>query len=540
MDSRILSAEHAKESGVDEQWEQSNEDWWDWYLSLAAGDGAPVELTEVAPPAPVALPSLEELREELATPFELAPEQAERFQAEGYLKVKGVLSAGALAAARAEVERLAAAGDGPGRSGFLSLDMMWQGDSEVLRLFALSPRLGRLAADLLGVADARIYHDNVLSKTPGCGRTPWHFDAHHFPIASKGIVTSWIPLQEIPAAMGPLAFAAGKDTWQLAEGVDFNAKDSSYDAGVAEAFKAAGVTVDDGPFDARGGLLPPRVVLPLRAGERDDAAAAGHGHDVLRRRREARRQPDDGLGRLREVPSGRPARRGDRHAAEPDRLALMAPGTPPALATGGGVAYWRERARALGERAVLSTDHDAPVDEVTATHRELLLPELAALLPLAPSGPDRTVLDLGCGIGRLTGDLAALAGRAIGVDPVRELLALAPTAPGVEYRELEDVGGPLPLADGEADVAFTCLVLGGIPGAAALAALGAELERVLAPCGIVVLAESVSDQDPAGHWTFRSVADYAAALPWAGLQEVARFDDAGDAVSVLAGRKPAT
>ncbi len=248
MDSRILSAEHARESGVAEQWQEGNEQWWDWYLSLAAGDGAPVELKEVAPPEAVALPSLEELREELATPYALTDAQAERFRAQGYLKVPEVLTAGALALARSEVERLAAEGDGPGTSGFLSLDMMWQGDSEILRLFALSPRLGRLAADLLGVAEARIYHDNVLSKTPGCGRTPWHFDAHHFPIASRDIVTSWIPLQEIPSEMGPLAFASGIDTWEVAEEVDFNAKDSSYDSGVAEAFKEAQVVVDDGPF----------------------------------------------------------------------------------------------------------------------------------------------------------------------------------------------------------------------------------------------------------------------------------------------------
>lgn len=248
MDSRILSAEHAKQSGVDEQWKEGNEAWWDWYLSLAADDATPTELVELAPPAPVALPSLDELRAELATPYVLTDAQSERFRAEGYLKVPEVLTAGALALARSEVEKLAAAGDGPGRSGFLSLDMMWQGDSEVLRLFAISPRLGRLAADLLGVADTRIYHDNVLSKTPGCGRTPWHFDAHHFPIASRDIVTSWIPLQAIPAPMGPLAFAAGIDTWKVAEEVDFNAKDSSYDAGVAEAFKRAGVRVDDSPF----------------------------------------------------------------------------------------------------------------------------------------------------------------------------------------------------------------------------------------------------------------------------------------------------
>lgn len=248
MDSRILSAEHAKESGVDEQWEEGNEAWWDWYLSLADPADTPTELVTVAPPAAVATLTLDELREQLAEPYALTDPQAERFRAEGYAKLPAVLSPEALALARAEVERLAAAGDGPGSSGFLSLDMMWQGDSEVLELFALSPRLGRLAADLLGVADVRLYHDNVLSKQPGCGRTPWHFDAHHFPIASPDIVTSWIPLQAIPAPMGPLAFAAGKDTWKQAEHVDFNAKDASYDKGVAAAFKDAGVRVDDTPF----------------------------------------------------------------------------------------------------------------------------------------------------------------------------------------------------------------------------------------------------------------------------------------------------
>ncbi|PTL54349.1 phytanoyl-CoA dioxygenase family protein [Paraconexibacter algicola] len=249
MDSRILSAEHARESGVDRPWEQTNEDWWDWYLSLAdARDGAPTELVAVDPPDAVALPTLDELREELATPYELGSEAVERFERDGYVKLRDVLSPGALAAGRAEVLRLAAAGDGPGRSGFLSMDLMWRSGSEVLELFALSPRIGRIAADLLQVAEVRLYHDNVLSKEPGCGRTPWHFDAHHFPIASRDVVTSWVPLQAIPAPMGPLAFAAGKDVWKTAEAVDFSSTDDSYDRGVAEAFRAADVQVDDSPF----------------------------------------------------------------------------------------------------------------------------------------------------------------------------------------------------------------------------------------------------------------------------------------------------
>lgn len=203
-----------------------------------------------------------------------------------------------------------------------------------------------------------------------------------------------------------------------------------------------------------------------------------------------------------------------------------------------GVAYWQERARELGARAVISTDHVATVARVTAMHRELLLPAFARHLPSTPDEGPQVVLDLGCGTGRLTGDLAAIAGRAIGVEPVQELLELATPRPGVEYRVLRSVDGPLPVADGEVDAVFTCLVLGGLADERSLRATGDELRRALRPGGLVFLAESVSDQPAAHHWTFRSVADYAAALPWADLRRIAQFDDAGDAVSVMVGTRP--
>ncbi|CAA9477682.1 MAG: hypothetical protein AVDCRST_MAG13-958, partial [uncultured Solirubrobacteraceae bacterium] len=73
----------------------------------------------------------------------------------------------------------------------------------------------------------------------------------------------------------------------------------------------------------RRGVVPSRVVLPLRSRERDHAAAHGDGHDVLRRRRAGRRRADDGLRRLGTVPAGRGARRGHRHADEPGRVAAV-------------------------------------------------------------------------------------------------------------------------------------------------------------------------------------------------------------------------
>ena len=64
------------------------------------------------------------------------------------------------------------------RNRFLSLEMMWLNNPFI---DAYKKRAhSKISAQLLNVACVRLYHDNVLSKEPGCGRTPWHFDEHHF------------------------------------------------------------------------------------------------------------------------------------------------------------------------------------------------------------------------------------------------------------------------------------------------------------------------------------------------------------------------
>ena len=96
----------------------------------------------------------------------------------------------------------------------------------------LSPRIGGISAALLGVDQVRLYHDDALSKEPGAGRTPWQYDAHHFPLDSPAVLTAWIPLQPTPRDMGPLAFARGADTWRLAADIAFDKQGTSYDRGV--------------------------------------------------------------------------------------------------------------------------------------------------------------------------------------------------------------------------------------------------------------------------------------------------------------------
>ena len=197
--------------------------------------------------------------------------------------------------------------------------------------------------------------------------------------------------------------------------------------------------------------------------------------------------------------------------------------------------YWEERARRHGARAAVNLDHpEGSFDRVSAGHRELLLPLLGARL----RGDERRVLDLGCGPGRMTATLAGLVAgsRAIGTDPTAAMLALAPSAPGVEYRRMEP--GRLPLSDGEVDVVFTCLVLGGILEPELLARTADEVKRVLAPGGLVLLCESEGAARPGSHWAPRSPGEYRAAFGWARLGVAARFDDGGDPVVVLAGHRP--
>jgi hypothetical protein len=230
---------------VDVAWDRGNDQWWDWYMSLAEN---PAAGPPVPGPAPYdgPLPSDEQVAAELAEPYELDPAAVAAFAAESFVKLPGVLSAGAVARLRARLRELLDAAVDPA-VGFQSLEMMWLTDP-LVRSAVLSPRVGGICAALLRTGQVRLYHDNALSKEPGSGRTPWHYDAHHFPLDSDDVVTAWIPLQPVPREMGPLAFARGADTWRLAADIPFDKHGTSYDRSVSEAFRTAGVAVQDGPF----------------------------------------------------------------------------------------------------------------------------------------------------------------------------------------------------------------------------------------------------------------------------------------------------
>lgn len=133
---------------------------------------------------------------------------------------------------------------------FLSVEMAWL-DNPAIRSFVCSPRIARLSAELLDVSAVRLYHDNLLAKQPGCGRTPWHYDRHHFPLATDDIVTAWIPAQTIAPLMGPLTFAGPIDAYLHVEDIEFDKFGTSYDRKVDDTFRCEsnGTSIDSGGFD---------------------------------------------------------------------------------------------------------------------------------------------------------------------------------------------------------------------------------------------------------------------------------------------------
>ena len=163
------------------------------------------------------------LRNELDAPFLLTPEQINFYAENGYVKLKDVFSSellehfGSVISERvAELSANAVPMEQRNTYGkaFLQIMNLWT-QSEAVREFVFGKRLARIAVELMGTIGVRIYHDQALYKEAGGGITPWHADQYYWPTSSDKTVTSWVPLQETPLAMGPLAFCEKSHRFQV-------------------------------------------------------------------------------------------------------------------------------------------------------------------------------------------------------------------------------------------------------------------------------------------------------------------------------------
>lgn len=117
---------------------------------------------------------------------------------------------------------------------FLQIMNLWQNDKDV-RQFVLARRMAKIAADLMGVDNVRLYHDQALFKEPGGGPTPWHQDQYYWPIDTHNTVTMWMPLVDIDEDMGMLTFASGS----YKEGSIFNFEISDESESAFDAYVKA-------------------------------------------------------------------------------------------------------------------------------------------------------------------------------------------------------------------------------------------------------------------------------------------------------------
>ena len=117
---------------------------------------------------------------------------------------------------------------------------------------------------------------------------------------------------------------------------------------------------------------------------------------------------------------------------------------------------------------------------VDHSHTEVNGPAFLALLP----EPGRRTLDLGCGEGRLSRQLAALGHRMVGIDASPTLVRLAATHQGAEPAVQADAAR-LPFRDQAFDLVVAYMTLHDIDG---MVDAVAEAARVLEPSGRLCLA----------------------------------------------------
>ena len=159
----------------------------------------------------------------------LDDETVDRFQRDGFVVIDGLLEQAELeryhAAVSAGVHGRTAVGlrplaeRSPYQQSFLQCMNLWE-DCPDVRPLTFHPRLGRAAAELLGVDAVRLWHDQALYKEPGGRATDAHQDHPYWPIKETASVTAWVPFDGSRRGGGAMAYLPGSHLIGLRRFVD--------------------------------------------------------------------------------------------------------------------------------------------------------------------------------------------------------------------------------------------------------------------------------------------------------------------------------
>ena len=188
------------------------------------------------------------------TPFTITEEQKLRFRHDGFIKLKNVLPQDVLSYYGNEISeqvirlntlKKPMSERTTYEKAFLQVMNIWT-KSELVKEFCFGKRLAKMAADLMGVDGVRLYHDQALYKEPSGGITPWHADQFYWPLSTPMTCTVWIPLQQTPMEMGPLAFSVGSQKFNV--GRDMEISDES-EQRISKDLLDKKLPMDEAPFD---------------------------------------------------------------------------------------------------------------------------------------------------------------------------------------------------------------------------------------------------------------------------------------------------
>lgn len=154
----------------------------------------------------------------------LSNQQINEFRENGHILIKDLVTKQEVKTYRSEIVRAAETFNTEQRKledrdtygkAFLQIMNLWTKD-EAVKKFVHAKRFAKVAADLMGVKNVRIYHDQALFKEPGGGHTPWHQDQYYWPVDTTNTITMWMPLIDLSKEMGILSFASGSHkTWEV-------------------------------------------------------------------------------------------------------------------------------------------------------------------------------------------------------------------------------------------------------------------------------------------------------------------------------------
>jgi ectoine hydroxylase-related dioxygenase (phytanoyl-CoA dioxygenase family) len=111
---------------------------------------------------------------------------------------------------------------------FMQCQNLWE-DFPDVRSLTFHPRLGQVAAELLGVRAVRLWHDQALFKEPHGGPTDAHQDQPYWPIRETDTVTAWIPFQGSTLEGGAMGYVPGSHLVGMRKFVDIFFSEEPYD-----------------------------------------------------------------------------------------------------------------------------------------------------------------------------------------------------------------------------------------------------------------------------------------------------------------------